>query len=170
MIVAAIILLVMIIPVLWIVFVPVNLKVNTARDLYEVRQTGTVAISLHPEIIPFVRMRILGFSIDMKGVGKQKKPGKKIDKKQRRKKVKSLGAWINLIKGVAKSFHCKRFICDIDFDDVVLNAQLFPIGYFASRGPVMLNINFERKNRLDIWIQARMHRMLWTFIKFYLTK
>ena len=145
MIIAAIVLGVVVMPLLWVIFIPVNIKVDTARGLYEIKQAGTVTVSLHPGVAPLVRIRILGFRIDTHGKETAKRAGREKVKTRWPKRVKRSGTWIYLVKGIVKSFHFKRFICSIDFNDVVLNAQLFPIGYFASRGPVMFNINFEKK-------------------------
>jgi hypothetical protein len=170
MIIAVIILSLIFIPVIWIVFVPVDLKINTTSGVYKVSQFGTVTMSLHPDERPVLRIRVFGFAIKTPSAAKEKPLQKKIAKKEKTKQIKSLKAWIELMNGVMKSFRCRRFICKIDFDDVVLNAQLFPVGYFINRGPVMVNVNFEKEYLLDIWIQARIHRIVWSFIRFYFTK
>jgi hypothetical protein len=170
MIIAAIIFAIVLVPVLWVIFVPVNIKVNSANGTYEIKQTGTVTMSLHPGETPLIRMRVLGFLVDCQRKEKAGIRGKSRPAKAHRENLKSPDAWLSLFKGMVNSFRCRRFVCNIDFDDVVLNAQLFPVGYFMSRGLVVFNVNFERKYLLDIWLQARVHRMLWAFIRFNLTK
>lgn len=129
-------------------------------------------MSLHPDEIPFFRLRVLGFMVD---TGKKLKARDKIPEKKTRsarqgRAGKSVSAWTDLFTRIMRSFRCKRFVCNVDTDDVVLNAQLFPVGYFISRGPAVINVNFERKYLLDIWIRVYVHRMLWAFIRFYLNK
>ncbi|HEY0770337.1 MAG TPA: hypothetical protein VGD31_08370, partial [Sphingobacteriaceae bacterium] len=107
-------------------------------------------------------LRILGFPVNTTNKpvlndAHQKRHSKKSERKIR----KSLNAWLDLFSGMISSFRCRRFVCKVDFDDVVLNAQLLPVGHLLSRGPILINVNFEKKYLLDIWLQARLHRMLW---------
>jgi hypothetical protein len=171
MIIAAIIV-VLITPMLWMAFIPLNIRINTSSGLYEISQTGSVTMSLHPGETPFFKLNVLGFRIETlrKKPTKLKASEEKRTRAKAKCKAKSLNAWLLLFNGIRRSFYCRRFVCSIDFDDAVLNAQLLPVGYFLSRGPVILNVNFEKKYLLDVWIQVRIYRMLWGFIRFYLTK
>ncbi|HEY0744659.1 MAG TPA: hypothetical protein VGD40_24495 [Chryseosolibacter sp.] len=171
MIIAAIIFSIVLFPLLWILFMPVNIQVNTQSHLYTIQQTGTVKWSFHPGESPSMKLRILGFPVEINRQAAARKDAREKKRATKSKKMrKSMDAWLNFFSRLVSSFRCKRFVCNIDFDDVVLNAQLFPVGPLLSRGPVVLNVNFERNYLLDIWIQARLHRMLWAFIRFYLTK
>lgn len=161
---------ILVVPVLWIIFLPVNIRVNTTRGLYNISQPGTISVSFRPQESPTVNFRVLGWPIDIRFNKKTNEPDKKGRKQIRSKRMKSFSAWRHLFSGVIKSFRCRRFICRVDFDDVVLNAQVFPIAYLASRGPVVLDINFGKRYHLDLWIQLRVYRMLWTFVRFSLTK
>jgi len=172
MIVGAIILSVILLVIMWMIFVPVNIRVNSAAGLYEIRQPGTIRTSWHPGEIPSVRMQVFGFSIDM-----QRREGEPHRRSVRRqsgtpgeRKRKSFASWLDFLHRLSRSFQCRRFVCNVDFDDVVLNAQLLPVGYLISRGPVVVHVNFEKKYLLDVWIQARVHRILWAFMRFHLTK
>jgi hypothetical protein len=64
-----------------------------------------------------------------------------------------------LFKGVLNSFRVKRFILNIDVDDVVLNAQLIPILLLVSRGPVSMNTNFNGRNYLDLEVEGRLNKV-----------
>ena len=158
------------VPILWIIFLPVNIRVDTTRGLYKISQPATISLSFHPHESRTVSFRVLGWPLDIRLKEKAKEGGNKRPRQSRSARMKSVNAWTHFFKGVIKSVGCRRFICRIDFDDVVLNAHLFPIAYLASRGPVVLDINFRKEYHLDVWIQVRVYRMLWTFICFSLTK
>jgi hypothetical protein len=170
MIIVVIVLFVAILATLWIIFVPVNIRVDTKQDLYEVSQPGTLSVSFHPHESSAVRIRVLGYALDPRSRQKRKGVDKKLPKPNSSRRMRSFSAWKHLFRGVIKSFRCRRFNCRVDFEDVVLNAQLSPIAYYASRGSVMLDINFRKEYHLDVWIQVRVYRMLWTFVRFSLTK
>lgn len=152
----------------WIIFMPVNIKINTTLDLYQVSQAGTVVISFHPHEAQPVAARIFGVKVNLR---KEKSPGdEKIERKASKKMRKSPEAWSALFNGLLKSFQCRRFACSLDLGDVVLNAQLLPVLYALSRGPVRLRTNFTGEYFLDVFIQARINRMLWPVVRFFLTK
>jgi hypothetical protein len=155
---------------LWIVFVPIEIKVDTDCELYEIGQRGTIKMSFHPGQQQLVSIKILGFPID---ISAKEAPGTDVrqSKKRRRPAIrKSLESWTYLITGVVKSFRCRRFTCNVDLDDVVLGAQLFPLASLVSKRPFYFNVNFEKKYYLETWVQVYPHRILWTLIRFFLTK
>lgn len=152
----------------WIIFMPVNIRINTASHRFQVSQAGTWGISFHPNADRPVVARVFGIKIDFRkakpaGNGKTaRKVGKKIRK--------SPEAWLFLFRGLLKSFHCKRFVCSLDLDDVVLNAQLVPVLYFLSHGPVHLSTNFRKEYFLDVFIQVRISQIFWPLLSFFLIK
>jgi hypothetical protein len=157
-------------PVLWIIFLPVNIRLDTRQGLYKITQPATVSVSFHPSESPVIRIRVLGWPIEIRPKEGTIEADERQRKQRRSSRMKSFNAWRHLFSGIVRSFSCRRFICRVDFDDVVLNAQLLPIAYFSSRGPVVLDINFRKEYHLDVWIQVRVYRVLWSFIRFSLTK
>lgn len=156
----------------WIVFVPVYLRINTNINQYELSQSGTISMALHPGEIPFFTMCIFGISVP---VSTSKKPQRRKESvKSGRKKGRSFikrspQTWLYLIEGIVKSIKLKRLACTMDFMDVVLNAQLVPVMLLISRGPVQLSTNFTGQYYLHLEACAKINSVLWTFIRF-LTK
>ena len=158
-----------VLPFVWVVFVPVYIEVNTDNNLYQISQAGTVRISFHPAGHPLVTMYMLGFKVNTNQ--KRSSESVKAVRKQRKRPFKrSLNSVMYLLKGIARGFHCKRFICSLDLDDVIWNAQLVPVFHFINSGPVQLSINFRKRYYLDMLIQVRINQLVWTFIRFFLTK
>jgi hypothetical protein len=154
--------------IVWMLFVPVHLWINTDLNRYEFSQPGILTISLQPGKIPFYKIKILGLKIQTSDHAKVS-TAKPNEKKGRAGIKRSFKTWMFLFKGVLNSFRVKRFILNIDVGDVVLNAQLIPILLLMSRGPVSMNTNFNGRNYLDLEVEGRLNKVLWTFIRF-LTK
>jgi len=155
--------------ILWIMFVPVHLRINTDMDQYEVSQAGTLKICYHPWQRPAITMRILGFRIDM-----TRKERAKLDaetkKKETRRIKRSPSAWRYLIKGVFKSLRVNRFVCTVDLDDVVRSAQLVPLIMLINRGPVSVSTNFTNRYFLFLEMEGRINKVLWTILRFFTKK
>lgn len=156
--------------ILWVVFVPVYIRVDTESEQYEIRQAGSFILSFHPGNKPAMRMRLFGFYIPIAQRATQppQQPSKEIKNGKARIK-RSARAWLYLVQGIFKSFHLKKLVCKVDFDDVVLNAQLIPLGLLLTHNNIVFNINFRKDYYLLLEIEARVNVLLWTFIRF-LTK
>lgn len=158
--------------ILWIVFVPVYIIMNTRKEFYSIHQAGTFRISLHPNQREFLKVRVLGFTIPRSTNQTVKKKalneGKVIHKGKRRKR-KSFAAWQFLFRGILESFECKRLNCTVDSGDVVLNAQLVPLMVAMNRGVVQMSVNFRGESDMDLIILCRTNKVIWTVIRF-LTK
>jgi hypothetical protein len=170
MIVLTIFLLLIFLLVLWVVFIPIEIKVDTDCQLYEIGQRGTLKVSIHPGQPQLVSMTILGFPMNIPVKATPATGARQSSKKRGRSIRKSPGSWMYLFKGIMKSFRCKRFACNVDLDDVVLGAQIFPLTTFVSGGCFHLNINFQKHYYLNTWILIYPNRILWTLIRFFLTK
>ena len=154
----------------WMAFAPLNIIVDTVQNRYHVGQAGTVTLSWHPNERPYFKIHVFGLNVNPHPKQRSAKSSAKPTKKGRAQTRKSLNAWIYLFNGILKSFNVRRFEGTVDFDDVVLNAQLYPLFYFANGGATRISINFRGEYYLNIFIQGRIYRMLWTALRFYLTK
>lgn len=96
------------------------------------------------------------------------KKGKKKRKKKKRKRSR-LKAFSSraMLKACAKSFSLKRVNLDVDTDDFVLNAYLFPLAVLASNQEKnrRLHINFEGVVILQIEMEIRLYFMVLAIIK-----
>lgn len=154
---------------LWIVFIPVYMRVNTDRGQYQIGQAGTVSISFHPWERPFITMRIFGFGINI-GKAESKSAVVKERKGKKRKMKKSPSAWRYLLRGVLRSMTLKKLICTVDLDDVVMSARLTPLIVFMNRGVVSVSTNFADRNFLCMEVECRLNKLLWTGFRFFTKK
>lgn len=171
MIALAIILAVLLILLLGFLFTPISLYVDTDEGCYEVFQTPVFRFFVEIKngtIAP--RLQLVGLNVPLHSKEKPK-PIKKVDKKRKNKSglKKSASAWRFLIERLLRSFDIQRVVVDLDTDNVVLNAQLVPVFFWASRGPVQLSTNFHGRVYFHLEARNRPVIILWTFFQF-LTK
>lgn len=155
--------------ILWIVFVPVYLRINTDLKQYDVSQAGTMTISFHPWQTPFMKMRILGFRVN---TGEKKAASPQVSpKKDSEWGIKrSPSAWRYLARGILHSFRLRRLECNVDLDDVVLNAKAVPVLMLLNRGVVNVSTNFQDRCFMFLVMEGRFSKLLWTLIRFYTKK
>ncbi|WP_040497098.1 hypothetical protein [Fulvivirga imtechensis] len=156
---------------LWVVFVPVYVRIDTAIDQYELSQAGTIRMLLHPGETPWWSVRVFGFLVPYKRSESEKtEPEKSIPPKKKKSKFKrSAAAWKYMIRGIFRNITLKRFTCTVDVNNVVLNAQLVPVLMLVNRGPVSITTNLCGQYYLHMEVKAQLNKLIWTFIRF-LTK
>lgn len=154
---------------MWVIFVPVLLKINSRSQEYYIRQPGIFSISLSPDIEKAFRIRVFGIHVKLKPATKpvEQLPVKK--KKPGSFRKKSADDLFFLIRGIMRAIKIKELILQADLNDVVLNAQVVPLTLLASRGVVQVSVNFNKTYYFGLIMEARIHKMLWTYIRF-LTK
>jgi hypothetical protein len=157
-------------------FAPIQLKINSNTGQYLLNWGWILQGRLIPDIEEItkskIQFNIFFFPFDFyplkkkrnKQMGKDEKkdiPGKqKKDKKRIPFKHPIRRMW-NLLR----SFQVKVFDVNIDTDDYVANAYLFPAFQLLSRGKRHLQVNFEGKVEMQIWIQNNGIRVLRAFFR-----
>jgi hypothetical protein len=157
---------------LWLLIIPVYLIVDTSADRYEIFQFGIFKLTWQPAGKFLFRLRILGIPVSMKTGGRSSPGPSEFVKKKRKGKTasKSFDTWLYLVRGIIKSFRVKRLHCSVDTDDVVLNAQLYPVVLLMNQGRVSMNVNFNSQNYLDLAVVLKVYRVCWTLIRFFIKK
>lgn len=163
---------ILVIVLLWILFTPVRLFIDTDSSRYELVQRGVFFMAVHPGEKFTLDLRIFGISLpNSEKSSEKRKPEKKVTLKKKPAGLKrSLRAWRFLVKEVIKSFQVNNLIIDIDTDDVALNAQLVPVALLASHYPVQVSTNFCGRVYLHMEVIARLNKLLWIFIRFLIKK
>jgi len=148
---------------LWLLFGPVIIFVNTRTGKYHLALPGIFKAAVVPSgemvrirgWIFFIPFRFDPFSTGRK---KQKKPGKK---KARFSLTGGLAAARNLLR----TFRIRKLHLNIDTEDVVLNARLIPIFSAINTEDIRLQANFEGNASLLLDVRTRLGALLWAFIK-----
>jgi hypothetical protein len=113
---------------IWTIFTPVYLNIDTRKNLYKLSQTGTFHLSFCPGERPLLKMKVFGILIP------QSRTSKKTKDKRRPFIKKTIQAWIFLIKGLVKSLKLKRLAGTVDLDDFVLHSQFCAIAPLFKQG------------------------------------
>jgi hypothetical protein len=165
-----IILVLLVFMILWVVFVPVYLRINTDVGQYEISQKGTLRFSFHPRESPALRLRVFGFGINMQK--KARPPSLPASEKKKGKPAvkRSPRAWLDLQRGILRSLRLRKLECAVDLDDVVLTARLVPFLMLLNRGAVSISTNYVDRNFLRVEVEGRINRILWTICRFFIKK
>jgi len=109
---------------------------------------------------PVVRMHVFFWQRDF-FLLEAKKPLKKPVKKARKGSKKF--NW-SMILQLLKTFKVRQFRLELDTDDYVINAYLYPLFYLVSRPQRQLSVNFEGRTNLALQIENRLSRMAGVFL------
>ncbi len=150
---------------------PLELIIHSANNEYKLRWGWLFRarlISLPDDLIirisiPFYQKDF--FPLHPKASHKSTQKAKK--KKQRRRKntSKKHRKAFKLIRSVLKSFHIRQFRLNMDTDDYLTNAYLYPIFYFFNKGKGIWEVNYEGQFELDLEMDNRPIRLIYAFIK-----
>jgi hypothetical protein len=151
----------------WLIFWPWVADVDTTRDRYLFYQRGTVRLWLTAGFQP--HLQILGISVPLKSSEKEH-PKTKSTKHKERKRQFQIHHLLELWTGIVHSITVRWFYLDLDTGDVVLNAQLVPVFFWMSRGPLHLTTNVEGRIGSRLRAEIKLYRMGWAFLLFFIKK
>ncbi len=158
-----IVILLVVLLALGLLFVPIQIFIDTDTGKYYAGLKGLAKASFEPdekELLK-VRLKVLFYERCFYPLTKSSKPKqpakKKKTKPKRRIKFRKM---VQLLK----SFEVKRFALDMDTGDYVANAKMYPVFVLLNRYVASFHINFEDRNRLVLDIRNRPYRILKTFI------
>ncbi|MBN2485636.1 MAG: hypothetical protein JXB34_06655 [Bacteroidales bacterium] len=148
---------------LGVLFVPINIVVDTNKKKYYMSLPGYLRIDLllgAPE--PFkIKLRVFFISFFIEPFKREKK----IDVSKPKENKKKVKAPLSLIFNLIKSIKLKYCYANIDTGNFPLNAQLIPAAQLI-RGPnLSVNINFENTNSLNLRLKTRGIKLLTVLIK-----
>lgn len=147
---------------------PLELEISTLKKIYEIRLGKIVhgRLEISNEGIIAIRLKIVWWvkkivlfppTGETKKKIKDKEIIKSAHKKTKKNPIKNI---VGKSISVLKSFKVKRFYLDIDTNDYILNAYLYP-AFFAIKQWKGLNIqvNFMGREEVDILIKNNLLRM-----------
>ena len=161
-----IILLIFILFIIWILIAPIQIIIDSRKNIYLVRWKGIASAIIFPNLekleiriqVFFWKKELLPFSTKRK---KKKSPTKNKEKRKRKGFLRF--SWEKLIK-IIGSWNLKVCKINIDTHDVIRNSYLVPIFYFLQNKKRSLNINYQGLNQLDIEMENTVGRMLKAYI------
>jgi hypothetical protein len=147
-------------------FAPLILVVNTESGNYSMRLSGILKIRIVPDEELFhirVRIFLVPFIIDpFRTV--QKEVQKEVVEKDKKKVLSS--SLLKALKELIQSFRVKRLYVDLDTENYLLNAYLYPAFMFLRSDRIQCFTNFEERNTVILDLRNRLARLLWIGIKY----
>lgn len=153
---------------LWLLLSPIVLQVDTRHNEY-VLYWGTLAnASLVPQKDDLLlRLRLPFWRKDFSMIRLLVKPTKNKQTRTREAPPKQKSKWRfswTRFRRILKSFRVQYFRLELDTDDYVTNAYLYPLCHFLNTPTRSITINFQGRSQCAFRIQNRLARVLIAFI------
>jgi hypothetical protein len=152
---------------LWLLFVPVTLFLNTDTSRYHLVLPGIFKAVMIPSAALF-DIRVWIFFIPIRFNPFQGKIGKTKEKPRkswRKWSLKKFAGGRQIISDAALSIRIRKLSLDIDTDDFMLNAWLVPVFSLVNSGDIQMRVNFEGTSSLLLDLRFRLGTLLWIVIK-----
>ncbi|MCO6478132.1 MAG: hypothetical protein J5I94_15990 [Phaeodactylibacter sp.] len=150
---------------LWVLLAQISILADTYRNEYYLSFGGVGKAELVPlpdDILIRVRFAFLTkefYPLHFSPEKKKKKAKAEKPEKRKREKAFPFRRAIRLLK----SFNIKYFRLEVDTDDYIWNAYLWPVVYWIRPLRRHINVNFQGRNECRLLIQNRIWRMAWAW-------
>lgn len=151
--------------IIYLLFVPLDIVVNIAKNQYFVRIRGLAKVALEGHEKEFLRIKLNTlftkfYFYPLRRKKKEKK--KKIEKSSGKKK----NFRSNFKRGLQllKSFEVKKLLLDIDTGNCIQNAKLYPAFAFLNHYVGTFQVNFEGRVNMVLHLQSRPINIIKSFI------
>ena len=161
-----------------LLWLPIQVEIDTAQQQYEIRWKGIFAFRAEPDGEQwhwFYRL----FFWEKEWKRDSRKPDKITAARPPSEKTKAANSKRKmpfsmrqikvLITGMWRAITVRRLWVNWDTGDFSLNAWLYPAFQFASRGRRQLHINFFGVQELTIFLQTRLGLLAWAGLRAFLT-
>ena len=152
---------------LWILFGPVSLFLNTENNRYYLVLPGIFKVMVVPSPDIFrLRVWILFIPFRLNPFQQKKEKRKKKTKEpDKRKKTFRFRGGPQIIIDAFRSMRIRKLQMDIDTDDFILNAWLVPVFSMVNSGNIQMKVNFQGHSSLLFDVRTRLGTLLWIVIK-----
>ena len=161
--IAIIIGIILLLLILWLLFSPIELKLDTRSHTYFLhwKSIGQARLKMVPDDL-IIQLRILFWKKDFHPLEYKPKKKEKKTKKAKKKKPGKMNFSKWKRKGVRlfKSFTIKSFRLNLDTDNYLYNSYLYPVFYFLNKGKKQWNINYQGEFEFVLIVQNRLYKML----------
>ncbi|MEO9804936.1 MAG: hypothetical protein ABJF04_16890 [Reichenbachiella sp.] len=145
--------------VIWLLFTPITLFIDTLESIYYIKVKGVCKISLNTAQEPIsidINLPIRKFTIS--SFERRKKYKKETQKGK--KAPKSFKAIYQFVNDLIKSFELVKMSLNVDTTDFARNAQLVPVFHFLSGKNRSFSINFDGHTYFQLILKNRLIRIL----------
>lgn len=148
----------------WLLFAPIQLIVDTRKGQLSIlwKRVAHASVSIEADDI-LLQIKLLFWTkkISLLEKKKKKETSEKRKQKTRKKRSYTFRQVSAKIKRVVQSFELKKLILNIDTDDYLLNAKLFPLfGLLTNGKERRLRVNYQEEFEFILIIENRLIRLL----------
>jgi hypothetical protein len=162
--------------ILFVVFTPVTLQVDSTRGLVaglRVWGLGSGALTFRGDEF-WLQARVWWWSrqwrlielLQKQHAAREHKASKRKEKnvKPKRKVTDHFPGW-NKLKAVLRTFHVRHLRLDVDTGSMELNGQLYPIAWWMAKWSGRdIQINFHGRFLCQLEVRNRAARVLWAYL------
>ncbi len=160
------ILLVIIGVLVWVLFSPIKLKIDSDHQCYEIQWLILKVALVTSGEFPKIRLRswFLRKEFDLRNISSKSKLKKR--KKNQTKSEKNKFRKLPKIWKILQSFRIKKLKISLDTDDVIINAYLYPILYqIGLWSRKSISINFSGRNLFQFECQNRLINIIMAYFR-----
>jgi len=146
---------------------PIIVKIDSIRGIYRLEWKHIFSadfLFINEEPIARLKFFFLKKDFELLKIKSKKKNASKPKKKKSPKEKISTQNLIKKFKKVIKTIEVKQFYFNIDTNDYIWNAYLYPIFFFLKKENKAVHINYQGDVELLLNIQARPIQVLFAFI------
>jgi len=150
---------------IWVLFGPVMLLIDTEKKRYLFTLPGVLSARvISREDLFYIRMWIffLPFKIDPFKVGRRPSSSSEITGKEKKSRSRRISP-VRFMQKAGQAIRIRRLDLDLDTDDFPLNARLVPVFSALSGRNRDLRVNFEGKMYLHLDLRTRIAALLWMY-------
>jgi len=153
---------------IYFLFKEIFLQINTKSNTYKIVLNKHIELSalwLSQELViefQFLSFKKLFYPF-RKNVTLENLQHKKVKKVQSKTKALTKAS-LRLFFEMMQTFRLQKLKINVDTDDFILNAYLYPIFSFMSKNNQQLSINFEGNIEFEVDISNNIYRVLKTFL------
>ncbi len=139
-----------------LLWLPLELEIDTRHALYRARWLGIIAFRGLPDGEGWRwYFKVFFWEKEWKSGSRQSSPPKKKQTRKFKRRPSARQVW-SLVKNLFRAVKVKRIRVNWDTGDYVWNAQLYPLFSSLNRQGRQLSINFIGREELEIHLQTRL--------------
>lgn len=141
---------------IYLLWMPIILKIDTDTSEYFIQFKGLAKASVigdKQEVIR-VKINVLFMSFDLYPLRNKFRKKKNVKETEKEKKKWTVVNGQKALR-ILRSFKVKDLVLEMDTGDFVLNAKLYPVFFMLNRYNGSYAINFKNRNRLALQLENR---------------
>ena len=152
--------------VIYLLWTPIVLLIDTRTNQYYIQLKGFVKASILSDKEEIVRIKMKVLFLTFKFYPLRRKKNATESKKIKKHNTKNSSKRIQFRKFIRtlRTFKIKRLFINIDTGDCISNAKLFPLFAFLNQTKGNFQVNFEGRNQMVLHMQNRPIHIIKSFI------